>query len=249
MRLYAFTFRLLLCVGLLSVPFGLDVAMADSGGWLAAHEMAVRPAVLGGANGGSLGSRNWFLYQSKAGARIDDTLEFWNKGKKEVKIVVEAADAELLDSGFALIQPGVTGKYIGKWVSFVRDGGVRGGPGLVDQTDKATIVTVGAGQKRQFPFSIMVPLDAHEGDYWGGITVREILLGESKRPANAVWRVGVRVLVRVGRSDAGGATVRLPQVGFGGVYYPELSLFLRNFAERIQMPPVFQALFALFYRG
>ncbi len=233
MRLSVFSFRLFLCVGL-SIPF-ISTAAVDNGGWLAAHDMAVRPAVLSGMAEGSLGSRNWFLYQSKAGSRINDTLEFWNKGKKEVKIVVEVADAELLNSGFALSQPGLVGKYIGKWVNFA---------------GQNVVVTVGAGQKRRFPFSIMVPVNVRGGDYWGGVTVREIASGEAKGPANAVWRVGVRVLVRVTRS---GTTVRLPQVGFGGVYYPELSLFLRNFLGQTEQVgrsyPVLYLLLVPFYRG
>lgn len=218
-----------ICIGFIGIPF-VSAAVLNGGGWLATHEIAVRPAVFGDA-----GSRNWFLYQSKAGSRIDDVLEFWNRGKKEMEIVIEATDAEFLSGGFSLSQPGTEGKFIGKWVKFF---------------SKNMVVTVGAGQKRQFPFSIIVPMDARKGDYWGGVTVREISSNKLKGTANAVWRVGVRVLVRVKSS---GTTVQLPQVGFGGVYYPELSLFLRNFLGQMEQVresyPIPYLLLVPFYRG
>lgn len=205
-----------ICVGIILVPSS-SYASGENG-WLNANGLAARP----------VDSRTWFLYTSEPGSRIADTIEFWNMRPEAVTVVVGVSDAELLDGAFSLQEPDQMGRYIGRWVNFpVRE---------------INMIMVGAGQKRLFPFAVTVPLNISPGDYWGGVTIREIGTRGSS------WRVGVRMLVRVASESFRPARSQyLPQIGAGAVYYPELTLFLRHFVEHLS--PVFQVLAVPFYRG
>lgn len=224
MRLFGLRFRWFLCVSLgvwLSAFFVFDVAGAASSGWL------VRPF---DQSVGESGRRTWFLYGvdggAKNGSRIDDAVEFWNQREETMKVVVEPADAKLLNGAFALSEPGSASEFIGKWVNISGDG-----------MSRDRVVTVGAGQKKIFPFSVNIPEGVANGDYWGGVTVREIV------PHGSAWRVGVRVMVRVGATHVSasgalgsGVIGRLPQGGGKVAYYPELTLFLQRLSRVLPAP-------------
>lgn len=206
-----------LAFGLSTVSFCYAAGSADSG-WLEGRGLAVRPMK---RLAGELTDRTWFLYGTdQRGGVVEDGVEFWNKRQQVVHVIVEAVDAELLDGAFALKGPEFAGSgHIGKWVH-VRDG--------------AKVVVVGPGQKRIFHFSARVPPDVLNGDYWGGVTVREVAQRESaSQKGAALWRVGVRMLLRV---RIGGATEYLPQTGGQVVYYPELTLFLRRIFRSLPVP-------------
>lgn len=206
-----------LVFGLSTVSFCYAMGSVDNDGWLEGRGLAVRPVA---EMASKLPDRAWFLYGIGLGETIEDGIEFWNKRQEAVDVVVEAVDAELLDGAFALKGPEFVGDgHIGRWVN-VRDNG--------------RVTTVAAGQKKIFRFSVNVPRDVSKGDYWGGVTVREVAQRESvSQKGAALWRVGVRMLLRV---RSGGATQYLPQTGGRVVYYPELTLFLGRIFRFLPAP-------------
>ncbi len=213
----SFSFRFLFFVIFLFflIPFPGAYAAPESrsgnngGGWLESHGLAVRPISL------LSGGRIWFLYGASPGSRIIDTVEFWNRRKESVRVAVEAVDAELIEGAFALKSPNKPGIFIAKWVNF-----------LNVTSSHESVVEVPVGGRKTFSFAMKIPLDAKYRDYWGGVTVREIV------PHGSSWRVGIRMLIRLHAADSS-TTQYLPQVGGGVFYAPEATLFLQDLFDRL----------------
>lgn len=198
----------------LVVPLGAHGANNGST-WLSANDLAARPF----ESISSKERRIWFLYKAKPASQINDTIEFWNQRKKPVRVKIEAADAELSNGAFALRAPNNPGNFLNHWMRSTEQ-----------------ILTIEPGEKQIIPFSIDIPHDATSKDYWGGITVREIV------DHGSAWRIGVRVLIQV-RPGHSSATERLPQAGGKAVYHPEATLWVQwAFSQLSRLPAL--ALFA-----
>lgn len=155
---------------------------------------------------------------------MTDAVEFWNRREESVRVAIEAVDAELIEGAFALKSPGNPGEYIGKWTDFLD---TPSNTRSDTHSAREPVVTIPAGGRKIFRFSIAIPSDATFRDYWGGMTVREIVSQGSS------WRIGVRTLLRI-RAPNADANQLLPQVGGGVSYAPELTLFLQDLMQ--QMP-------------
>ncbi len=181
----------------------------DRNGWLSANGISAKPSK----------QRTWFLYKLKPGSKTQDSIELWNQRKKPIRVVIEPQDARLTNGAFSLLQERDQGLWFNKWI-----------------TPMQTTLTINPQEKKTIRFWISIPNNAHQRDYWGGITARELV------DQGSAWRVGVRTLIRV-RKNSSSVNEYLPQAKESTLYYPELTLWFQQFSWKAFLKPFFPRAF------
>lgn len=139
--------------------------------------------------------RSWFMYNVRPGDVIREKMDVTNLNDRELDLVVDGVDATITDDGnFALQDYNKPKKFVGKWVNI-----------------ESTEITLAAKSERVVDFTITIPSDAEEGDYWGGVTVIEqFKFTGSGAELKQYYRVGARIVLRVNKQTKTGLFTDYP---------------------------------------
>ena len=132
------------------------------------------------SNKASSSEKNWFIFQSKAGDTVRDSILIKNNSDQDSLISLTSKDTQILEDGtFTIIPDSQENKASGNWVK-------------IDVNQ----LSIPAKKSSQVSFKVEVPKDTPDGEYSAGIGIIETKKNDSQ--VNVTKRYGLRIYITVG---------------------------------------------------